>query len=472
MSNLLGRLRPSHDSTATDNPTTFSGATPRASTNDPSGLDQTTSNTTVVREKPLRRDLEAAEEEEEYEGWVDPYGPAPTVLQWFKWYWHDLLAFIILGAIALWLLMWSPVPYRKLFAVSYNPESGLTPSSTVIYPSFAHPKQSQIMPIIPDAMIAIFVPFISIWLINFFGIGTHGPSGRRLKTRGHGTFLLGRGSFWNVNNGCWGVIYAVMTGATLQIVIKLVIGGLRPHFLTVCDPQIEGVEGQGYGGLYFDVTVCRDFENRKDLIANAMQSFPSGHSIAAWAGLFYVSLYYNAHLKIFANYHPSFLKLLLFVAPMLAATLIVGSLTLDMSHNWYDIVAGSAIGVVMAILAYRMCFASVWDWRCNHIPLPRNRELGGFGYGVREIEMWSGGAATRKGGWGVAERYSHRSWGAPGDLAAVGAGVGTGSNGLNGGNGRHHGHGHSERGHRGGETYMHAPSAGAGAGDGRALYNR
>ena len=29
---------------------------------------------------------------EGYEGWVDPYGPRPTVKEWFKWYWHDLAA--------------------------------------------------------------------------------------------------------------------------------------------------------------------------------------------------------------------------------------------------------------------------------------------------------------------------------------------------------------------------------------------
>lgn len=276
------------------------------------------------------------------------------------------------------------------------------------------------MPIVPDALLAVFVPWVSIWITNLFGISNHGPNGQRLRMKGkRGGFFLGRGSFWNVNNGCWGVIYAVMTGATLQIMIKLVIGGLRPHFLAVCDPQIDDVKGQGFQSLYFDITVCRDYENRRDLIANAMQSFPSGHSIASWAGLFYTSLYFNAHLKIFSNYQPSLWKLLLFLAPMLAATLIVGSLTLDMSHNWYDIVVGSMLGVVMAILSYRMCFASVWDFRCNHIPLPRNREIPAFGYGIEELEDWSGCVATRKGGWGVATSYYRkgRLWGAPGDCS-------------------------------------------------------
>ena len=308
-------------------------------------------------------------------------------------------------------------------------------SSEIINPSFAYPKRKQVIPIIADAMIAVFVPIISIILVNIVGIATHGPHGKRLCMTGkRGGILLGRGSFWNVNNGCMGVIYSVMTGATLQIIIKLVIGGLRPHFLTVCDPQIDGVQGMGYGRLYFDTSVCRDHTDpkRRDEIANAMQSFPSGHSIAAWAGLLYLSLYFNAHLKIFSNYHPSYWKLLLFVTPMLAATLIVGSLLLDMSHNWYDIVLGSVLGAVMAILSYRMCFAAVWDFRFNHIPLARDPRIPGLNYSIEELEDWSGGCATRRGGWGVARRYStfNRGWGAPGDCALQSAGVSPGLAGV------------------------------------------
>ncbi|RPA97214.1 hypothetical protein L873DRAFT_1920171 [Choiromyces venosus 120613-1] len=342
------------------------------------------------------RDAEAGEE---HEGWIDPYGGPPTVKQWFRWYWHDVVAFIFLGAISLWLLIWSPIPYRKLFAVTVNPGNGVDGSSEIVNPSFAYPKRKQVIPIIADAMIAVFVPIISIVLTNIIGIATHGPDGKRLRMAGkRGGALLGRGSFWN-----------------------LVIGGLRPHFLTVCDPQIDGVKGMGYGGLYFDTSVCRDHSDpkRRDEIANAMQSSPSGHSMAAWAGLFYLSLYFNAHLKIFSNYHPSYWKLLLFVTPMLAATLIVGSLTLDMSHNRYDIVVGSVMGVAMAILSYRMCFASVWDFRFNHIPLARDPRIPGFNYNIEELEDWGGGCATRRGGWGVARRYArfNRGWGAPGDCA-------------------------------------------------------
>jgi len=317
--------------------------------------------------------------------------------------------------------MWSPVPYKKYFAVSYDPTSSSSPTITT---DFAYPKQKQYVPIIADAMIAVFAPIITIVIVNLLGIGTYYPLGMRVpKTRRRGTFFLQRGSFWNVNNGCMGVIYSVMTGATIQIIVKLVVPGMRPHFLSVCDPQIgPDTKGSGYRGMYFTTSICRDHSDpkRQDEIANALQSFPSGHSVAAWAGLLYLSLYLNAHLKIFSNYHPSYWKLLLFVTPLIAATLIVGSLSLDMSHNWYDIVVGSLIGIAMAILSYRMCFASVWDFRWNHVPLRRGANRGreevmGLGYTEHEMLGWCGGCATRRAGWGVA---TGNICGAPGDSSA------------------------------------------------------
>lgn len=316
------------------------------------------------------------------------------------------------------------MPHRKYFAVA-------PATSSTINTDYGYPKRRQYIPIIADAMLAVFAPIVSIVAVNLLGIATYYPPGSTARphrlvpsARRRGTFLLGRGSFWNVSNGCMGVIYSVMTGAAIQIIVKLAVPGMRPHFLTVCDPQLgPDTRGQGFRGLFFDASVCRDHDDakRRDEIANALQSFPSGHSVAAWAGLLYLSLYLNGHLKIFSNYHPSYWKLLLFVAPLVAATLIVGSLSLDMSHNWYDIVAGSLLGCTMAILSYRMCFASVWDFRWNHVPLPRGARPGeavehGFGYSLDEMRRWSGGCATRRAGWGVAHGVC---CGAPGDSTAL-----------------------------------------------------
>lgn len=99
----------------------------------------------------------------------------------------------------------------------------------------------------------------------------------------------------------------------------------------------------------------------------------------------------------------------------------------------------------MAILSYRMCFAAVWDFRFNHIPLPRDPRIPGLSYSIEELEDWSGGCATRRGGWGIARRYAtlNRGWGAPGDCAFQSAGVSAGLAGVDSlGGWRHRGHDH------------------------------
>jgi len=376
---------------------------------------------------------------------IDPFGPRPTFTTWLKIYWGDILTLFLLGMLSLGLLVWSPLPRFKYFPVYTDvSKSNLTPGNELVFPQFAAPKMSQHIPIVADALIAVFAPFIVVWIMNIFVVH----------------------SFWDVNNACMGTVVSVMTGCVIQIIIKLVVVGLRPHFLTVCNPMspsealAQGVHPKGgFGGLYYNVDVCREKDAKK--LANAMQSFPSGHSSAAWAGLFYLTLYLNGKLKPFSNYHPSWWKFLAVVAPMVAATLLVGSLTLDMSHNWYDIAVGGIIGALVATGSYRMTYASIVDWRWSHVPLPRGnmyvlgtsgshvlergwlgaramregyrkREGDGLGYSIEEMNMWSEYAGTRRGGW----RRGGASFGAAGDCSAMrmapGVGLAKASAGLGG----------------------------------------
>lgn len=136
-------------------------------------------------------------------------------------------------------------------------------------------------------------------------------------------------------------------------------------------------------------------------------------------------------------------KLIALYAPILGATLISGALTIDEFHNWYDVVAGAIIGSVMALSAYRMVYASVWDFRFNHIPLTRHTPFayggGAPGAGGFESAVW-----THKAGWGHEEALG----GAPFDAAYGMRGAfgnagrlrnGGAENGI--GHHRHHGNG-------------------------------
>jgi len=205
-----------------------------------------------------------------------------------------------------------------------------------------------------------------------------------------------------------------------QVFLKWLIGGLRPHFLAVCKPDLTKVQagGDGFRNVMYKPDVCTGDKNQ---INDSLESFPSGHTTAAFGGFVYLYLYLNAKLKVFSNYHPALWKLIAIYAPILGAVLIGGALTIDEFHNWYDILAGAIIGTMFAFSAYRMMYASIWDFRFNHIPLNRNEPFaygdgGSFGsfHGFHDVVF------TRRAGWGS----QHNS-----GLGGAGARAGTAHNG-------------------------------------------
>lgn len=208
------------------------------------------------------------------------------------------------------------------------------------------------IPIYAAALLAFFVPFV------FFVI-----------------MQIRRRSFHDLTATTIGLLMSLITAAVFQVFLKWLIGGFRPHFLAVCKPVITpelAGTGTGFGGIMFDRSVCTGDEHE---INDALESFPSGHSTAAGAGFVYLSLYLNAMLKIWSDHHPAYWKHVLVFAPLLGAALIAGSLTIDKYHHAHDVIGGLFIGTLCAFGAYRMVFAAVWDFRFNHILLPRQQSL-------------------------------------------------------------------------------------------------
>ncbi len=161
----------------------------------------------------------------------------------------------------------------------------------------------------------------------------------------------------------------------------------------------------------YDRTICT---GDKKEIDDSLESMPSGHTTAAFAGFVFLYLYLNAKLKVFSNYHPAMWKLIAIYAPLLGACLIGGALTIDEYHNWYDVFAGAVIGTMMAFSSYRMVYASIWDFRFNHIPLLRHSPFV-YGAGPSSFDGFHDTVFTRKAGWGT---HEGGSWGgAPFDAA-------------------------------------------------------
>lgn len=208
-----------------------------------------------------------------------------------------------------------------------------------------------------------------------------------------------------------GLGYALSTATLFQATLKTFIGGLRPHFLAVCQPTIiPPFPGSGYTSIWHAPdSVCTGNEKQ---IREAQMSFPSGHSAAAFAGFGFLALFLNAKFKILGNPNPHRAasnpdhtvpslphshahtenhdldhdgiskehtgekfsaqapqwKLLLFVAPWLIASALAASKVVDYWHHPTDCIAGGLIGIATAHLAYRMVYRGVYDARVNHVP--------------------------------------------------------------------------------------------------------
>ncbi|KAF2712309.1 PAP2-domain-containing protein [Pleomassaria siparia CBS 279.74] len=331
----------------------------------------------------------------------------PTFGQWIKATGLDIVSMAVMGAIGLGVYMARPAPSRS-FPVTFQ-------DGEVVYPQFAYPLRNEIVPIWAAALMAALIP-IAVFLFC------------QIRIR----------SFWDVNNATIGLLYSLITAAVLQVFVKWLIGGLRPHFLTVCKPDVSLLQiGNGYRQIMYDRSICTGDEKE---INDSLESMPSGHTTAAFAGFVFLYLYLNAKLKIFSNYHPAMWKLIVLYMPILGAVLIGGALTIDEYHNWYDILAGACIGTVMAFSGYRMVYASIWDFRFNHIPLLRHSPFI-YGSGPSTFDGFHSATFTRKANWGT---HDAGAWGgAPGDasdsprgtMAAAAGGVANAA----------HGHGHHNR---------------------------
>ncbi|TPX09926.1 uncharacterized protein E0L32_008948 [Thyridium curvatum] len=363
--------------------------------------DAAATNNGVVRERRHGR---------HHHGEPYPMATRPTFGQWLKATWLDIITMAAMGAIGLGVYMAKPAPTRS-FAITFS-------DGEVVYPEFAYPMRKEIVPIWLAAFLASVIPIFIILCMQ-------------IRVR----------SFWDVNNAVIGLLYSLISAAVFQVFIKWLIGGLRPHFLTVCKPDLSlasnnpGIVGEGYNAagfreIYYTREVCTGDEKE---INDSLESMPSGHTTAAFAGFVFLYLYLNAKLKVFSNYHPAMWKLIAIYAPLLGACLIGGALTIDEFHNWYDILAGAVIGTVFAFSAYRMTYAAVWDWRYNHIPLHRGAP---FQFASPEL---SAAVFTRRVGWGTDAAASshygekhHHGFGGGHGLGHGTHGTATTANGTNG----------------------------------------
>eukprot|EP01113_Clastostelium_recurvatum_P038696 TRINITY_DN5815_c0_g1_i2.p1 TRINITY_DN5815_c0_g1~~TRINITY_DN5815_c0_g1_i2.p1 ORF type:complete len:348 (+),score=42.43 TRINITY_DN5815_c0_g1_i2:50-1045(+) len=245
---------------------------------------------------------------------------------------------LVLCAIATLAMYLSPPLPTRLFMVGIG-------DNRYASADIAYPKRPEIFTTVVTGAISFIGAFLGIIILQYWV--------RSKRDMHHATL---------------GLMVSLMSASLFQTTIKWTIGGTRPNFLSICQPDMTKVlsNGVGFGSIYYDRSICT---GDPSAINDALQSFPSGHAVGAYAGFLFLSFYLNGKLKAYCKpYRMSFWKVLVVMTPFLLGTLMTLSRLVDYSHHWYDILAGSVIGIFGAFVGYGSQYMAIFDPRINHLP--------------------------------------------------------------------------------------------------------
>ncbi|KAJ5811745.1 Phosphatidic acid phosphatase type 2/haloperoxidase [Penicillium riverlandense] len=237
-----------------------------------------------------------------------------------------------------------------------------------------------------------------------------------------------RRKLWEWNVGWMGLGVALAGVFLATEGLKDLIGKPRPDFLARCNPDLAKVAEFAVGGLgqrlqgapnIVSWEICR---TKTSLVrVDGFSSFPSGHSSFSFAGLTYLTLWFCAKFSIGFPYltpfpveeeetdelssvrrrgaAPPVVFMLVAFVPFATACFIASSRWFNYRHHGFDILFGSAMGLVFAWIGFRMYHMPIrrgagWAWAA------RSRGRAFFrGFGVPSSlgsDSWSSMRATRR----------------------------------------------------------------------------
>ncbi|RAH41579.1 phosphatase PAP2 family protein [Aspergillus brunneoviolaceus CBS 621.78] len=204
---------------------------------------------------------------------------------------------------------------------------------------------------------------------------------------------------WEWHAGWLGLGLSLAGAFFITSGLKDVVGKPRPDLLARCQPNLSSlnitayaVSGLGVGRpeapVMVTTRICQATDSKT--LRDGFAGFPSGHSSFSWSGLLYLSLWLGAkfaravpaspaHYRdassraaaaTAATAAPPVYLLVLTVIPIGGALYICGTRYMDYMHAGWDILGGSLIGIVFAILGFRWYHA------------PAGQGDGGWGYAL------------------------------------------------------------------------------------------
>lgn len=196
-------------------------------------------------------------------------------------------------------------------------------------------------------------------------------------------------SVWDLHNGLLGFVLAQALTVTITTLVKVTVGRPRPDLIDRCQPAPGSTNASPYG-LVTDI-ICTVGVNNKTL-RDGFRSFPSGHASTSFAGFTYLSLYLAGKLHLFDRRGHA-VTAWLCGTPLMAATLIAVSRTMDYRHHATDVIAGGLLGLTVAYWCYKLYYPALGH-RESHKPysprIPAERMMGASEEGYEEAGVEEG----------------------------------------------------------------------------------
>jgi diacylglycerol diphosphate phosphatase / phosphatidate phosphatase len=107
------------------------------------------------------------------------------------------------------------------------------------------------------------------------------------------------------------------------------------------------------------VSNCRADENT---IHDALKSFPSGHSNAAFVSMTFVVLFLIKTREFSKLKSLPLLRRFVLVSPMIYAIFVAASRCVDYRHHYADVICGALIGAISAFIAFSASESRIMPW--------------------------------------------------------------------------------------------------------------
>lgn len=163
--------------------------------------------------------------------------------------------------------------------------------------------------------------------------------------------------------GIVGLVIAYVLALSLTSILWVLIGGLRPHFLDLCNVDRSKLIPEQ---IYYTLDICK---NKSIFTNDTFHGFPSGHVSTSFATLGFLSCYLFSHLRVWKGGNA--FKLIFALFPLIGASIIGFSRINDYHHNGTQVFAGFVLGLFCAFIAYRMMYVQgffLGYGRWAHIP--------------------------------------------------------------------------------------------------------